>query len=105
MPTPATTAVIPAALRDGDVVGVCAPAGRPPAARLRKGLDRLAERFTLQLGAVAEAALLGEPPTAPPYLAADDRARAAELNTLLADRDVLAIFMARGGYGVTRILP
>jgi muramoyltetrapeptide carboxypeptidase len=104
VPRSATLATIPAALRDGDVVGVCAPAGRPPPARLRKGLDRLAERFTVKLGAVTEAALRGDPPTAPGFLAADDRARGEELNAMLADRDVRAIFMARGGYGAARIL-
>jgi muramoyltetrapeptide carboxypeptidase len=98
-------AIIPAALRDGDVIGVCAPAGRPPAARLRRGLDRLAERFTIKLGPVAAAALRDEPAPEPPFLAADDRARADEFNALLADRDVRAIIMARGGYGAMRILP
>jgi muramoyltetrapeptide carboxypeptidase len=99
------SAVIPAALRDGDVVGVCAPAGRPPTERLRRGLDRLGQRFTVRLGPVAAAALRGDPSSAPPYLAADDRARAGELNALLADPDVRAIFVGRGGYGATRILP
>jgi muramoyltetrapeptide carboxypeptidase len=104
---PRLPAAIPAALRDGDVVGVCAPAGRPPVDRFRRGLDRLSERFELRLGPVAEAALRGDPrPTASPaFLAADDRARAAELNALLADSDVRAVFAARGGYGVMRILP
>jgi len=102
VPRPATT--IPAALRDGDIVGVCTPAGRPPAARFRRGLDRLRERFEVRLGPVAEAALRGDPSDAPPFLAADDRARAEELNALLADPDVRAIFAGRGGYGSTRIL-
>lgn len=101
------SAVIPAALRDGDVIGVCAPAGRPPAERLKRGLDRLAERFSVRLGPLVESALRGEPtpePT-PAYLAADDRARAGELAAMIADRDVRAIIMARGGYGAMRILP
>jgi muramoyltetrapeptide carboxypeptidase len=103
--TDAARAVIPAALRDGDVVGVCAPAGHPPAARLRRGLERLAERFTVRLGPVAEAALRGARGAGPPYLAADDAARAGEWNAMLADRDVRAIFCARGGYGIARLLP
>src|SRR5690349_20333403 len=101
------SAVIPAALRDGDVIGVCAPAGRPPAERLKRGLDRLAERFSVRLGPLVKSALRGEPtpePT-PTYLAADDRARAGELAAMIADRDVRAIIMARGGYGAMRILP
>jgi muramoyltetrapeptide carboxypeptidase len=98
-------AVIPPALRDGDVVGVCAPAGRPPSDRLRRGLDRLAERFTVRLGPVARAALDDAPPYEPRFLAADDRARAGELGAMLGDRDVRAVFCARGGYGAMRILP
>lgn len=38
------------------------------------------------------------------YLAGSDARRADELNQLLADPDVRAIFVARGGYGATRIL-
>jgi muramoyltetrapeptide carboxypeptidase len=100
--------ILPAALRDGDVVGVCTPAGRPPADRLRRGLERLRERFEVRLGPVAQAALDGAPtssPGAPGFLAGSDRARAEELNGLLADPDVRAIFAGRGGYGVSRILP
>ena len=104
MATVEAEAVIPAALRDGDVIGVCAPAGLPQPARLQAGLARLAERFTVRLGKVAEAALRGERSAAPPYLAGDDAARAAEWNAMLADRDVRAIICARGGYGSMRIL-
>lgn len=38
------------------------------------------------------------------YLAASDRTRADEINTLFADKDVQAIFCTRGGYGSPRIL-
>jgi muramoyltetrapeptide carboxypeptidase len=41
----------------------------------------------------------------PSYLAAADAVRAAELNAMLRDRDVRAIMLARGGYGIMRILP
>jgi muramoyltetrapeptide carboxypeptidase len=38
------------------------------------------------------------------YLAGDDQRRADELNAALSDPEIRAIFMARGGYGLTRIL-
>ncbi len=44
-------------------------------------------------------------PSTPSYLAASDETRAAELNAMIADPDVRAILLARGGYGLMRILP
>jgi muramoyltetrapeptide carboxypeptidase len=38
------------------------------------------------------------------YLAGDDATRAAELNTAFADPETSAVWCARGGYGVVRIL-
>ena len=40
-----------------------------------------------------------------PWLAADDRRRAADLTSALADPQVRGIFFARGGYGSARIVP
>ncbi len=39
------------------------------------------------------------------YFPAEDRQRAADLNTMVQDRSVRAIWFARGGYGSARILP
>ncbi|UTA48405.1 LD-carboxypeptidase [Simiduia sp. 21SJ11W-1] len=39
------------------------------------------------------------------YLAGTDQARAADLNSMFADKSVDAIICARGGYGTPRILP
>jgi muramoyltetrapeptide carboxypeptidase len=39
------------------------------------------------------------------YLAGDDQARRADLQRMLDDPDVRAIFCARGGYGSQRLLP
>jgi len=39
------------------------------------------------------------------FLAGDDARRAAELNAALEEPDTRAIIAARGGYGMTRILP
>jgi muramoyltetrapeptide carboxypeptidase len=39
------------------------------------------------------------------YLGGDDKARAADINALFADRDVAAIHPIRGGWGSGRVLP
>lgn len=95
-------AVIPPRVRRGDVIGVCAPAGPIREDRLRAGLARLGDAFRVR---VTPAVTAPRPPGVPAYLAADDDTRAAELTGLLADPDVRAIVLARGGYGLMRILP
>ncbi|HRC55439.1 MAG TPA: LD-carboxypeptidase, partial [Kofleriaceae bacterium] len=89
-------------MRPGDLVGVIAPSGPPLEAPLQRGLAALASTFRVQ---VAKSALAPQPPPHAPYLAADDDTRAAELTAMLKDPDVRAIIMARGGYGLLRILP
>lgn len=88
--------VVPPAVRPGDIVGVCAPAGPVNPGRFHRGLGLLGEHLTLRVpdGVTARTG----------YLAGSDERRAAELAALLADRDVRAIILARGGYGITRIL-
>lgn len=39
------------------------------------------------------------------YLGGDDKARAADINALFADKDVAAIHPIRGGWGSSRVLP
>lgn len=88
--------VAPPALRPGDLIGVCAPSGPVNPDRLARGLAALAPHFRLRPspGVLARTG----------YLAGDDAARAAELTAMIADPDVRAVIMARGGYGLTRIL-
>jgi muramoyltetrapeptide carboxypeptidase len=88
--------VRPPALREGDVIGVCAPAGPVNPARFADGLARLGRHFTLRVPDGIDARR--------GFLAGDDERRAAELSALLADPDVRGIICARGGYGVTRML-
>ena len=75
---------------------MCSPAGPVNPDRLARGLDALAPHFRLKTspGVLARTG----------YLAGDDRQRADELSAMLADPDVRAVIMARGGYGVTRML-
>ena len=98
----ANAPIIPPRVRPGQTIGVIAPSGPPLAAPLQRGLDALASEFRVQ---VAPSALAPTPPPQAPYLAATDAARADELNAMLADPQVRAIVMARGGYGLMRILP
>ena len=90
--------VRPAALREGDCIGLAAPASPFREEALHEGIavlrdmgfrvryePRVFERYR--------------------YLAGHDAERAAELQTLFADPDVKAIFCCRGGYGSQRLLP
>lgn len=89
----------PARLKQGDVVGLVAPAGF------------VADRFGLdELGATVRA--MGLVPKFAPnllerhgYLAGTDESRAGALNAMFRDREVRAIFAVRGGWGCERILP
>ncbi len=97
-----TAAARPPRIERGQTLGILAPAGPVQADRLRRGLDRLGDAFRLR---VAGSVTAPHPPDVPSYLAASDDVRAAELNAMLADPDVRAILLARGGYGLMRILP
>ncbi|HEY4243755.1 MAG TPA: LD-carboxypeptidase [Kofleriaceae bacterium] len=93
--------VIPPRIARGQTLGICAPAGPANPARLAKGLAILGDAFALRL---TDSVTAPRAPDVPPYLAASDDVRAAELSSLLADPDVRAIVLARGGYGLARIL-
>ena len=95
------TAVAPPRIARGQTLGVVAPAGPIKLDKLRRGLARLGDVFQIRL-----ADTLTKPRAAdvPSYLAASDDQRACELTAMLSDPDVRAIVLARGGYGLTRIL-
>ncbi len=96
------SAVIPPRVVRGQTIGIVAPAGPVKLDKLRTGLARLGDAFALRL---APSITAPRAPETPSYLAASDEVRAAELMAMLADPDVRAILLARGGYGLTRILP
>lgn len=96
-------AELPPRIARGQTIGVCAPAGPVLPDRLAAGLTRLSDHFAIKLAP----SLRGDAPSedgVPSYLSASDDRRASELSALLADRDVRAIVLARGGYGIMRIL-
>ncbi|HLU65721.1 MAG TPA: LD-carboxypeptidase [Kofleriaceae bacterium] len=88
--------VVPPRVRAGDTVAIVAPASPVPPDRLRAGLDRLGDRYRLRV-----ADDIGR---ASGFLAGSDSRRAEELDAALRDPDVRAVIMARGGYGVHRLL-
>jgi muramoyltetrapeptide carboxypeptidase len=94
--------VVPPRVARGQTVGIVAPSGPVKLERLRRGLACLGDAFQLR---VADSVTSPPPPGTPSYLSAPDEIRIAELTAMLADPDVRAIIVARGGYGAMRILP
>lgn len=92
------TVVKPAALKAGDLVSVVAPASNLKADYLARGvaeLERLGFRVKHRADILDKAR----------YTAGSDQRRAEELMQAFADPEVKAVWAARGGYGVMRILP
>jgi muramoyltetrapeptide carboxypeptidase len=96
------TAIIPPRIERGQTLGIIAPAGPVKLDRLDAGLAVLGDTFALRL---APSLTAPRTPDVPSYLAASDEVRAAELMAMIEDPDVRAILLARGGYGLMRILP
>jgi muramoyltetrapeptide carboxypeptidase len=92
----------PPRIKRGETLGIVAPAGPIKLDKLHMGLARLGDAFRLRL---ADSLTAPREDNIPSYLAASDETRVRELNAMLADRDVRAILLARGGYGLMRILP
>ena len=88
--------IIPPRLRPGDTVALCAPAGPVPKQQLDAGIAKLRNHYHI----IYHPDLLSRDG----YLAGTDTRRIAEFNAHLANPDVRAIFVARGGYGSMRIL-
>lgn len=95
---PPDLVVRPPALREGDCIGLAAPASPFQLEEFHAGVKVLQDlgfhvHYTPRLFETYR------------YLAGSDAARAAELNTLFADPAIQAIFCCRGGYGSQRLLP
>jgi muramoyltetrapeptide carboxypeptidase len=89
--------VKPKGLRREDAIGVVAPAGPVDRERMERALARVQERgFRIKT--------YGDIYRSRGYLAGDDATRAAELMAAFADPETAAVWCARGGYGVVRIL-
>ena len=84
----------------GDLIGVAAPSGPVDPSRLEAGsalLRSLGYRTRAARNAGLRSGTLG--------LAGSDAERLAGYRDLLLDPEVTAIFLARGGYGLLRLLP
>jgi muramoyltetrapeptide carboxypeptidase len=84
------------ALRPGDPVTVVAPASSFDRASFEAGLQVIAARYRVHY----DPGLLARWR----YLAGSDERRLRELAAALADHDSRAVFCARGGYGMMRLL-
>jgi muramoyltetrapeptide carboxypeptidase len=88
----------PSRVRSGDLVGVVAPSGAVDGERLASGvraLESLGWRVMVGTAALSRRS----------YLAGTDEERRADLQRMIDDPSVRAIFCARGGYGSQRIVP
>jgi muramoyltetrapeptide carboxypeptidase len=86
------------ALKPGDTIAFVAPAGPAELTPIREYASRLEKegyRVTIPDGMAGRKR---------GYLAGTDEERAAELNAMIRDPKVRAIFPVAGGYGLTRIL-
>ena len=90
--------VRPEKLAAGDRVGVVAPAGVVDSEVLEKGLDSLRR---MGLAPVLGKHVLSRHR----FCAGTDSDRAKDLMSMFADKKIKAIFCARGGYGVNRVIP
>ncbi len=89
---------LPPFLEPGDTVGVLAPAGYISYQDLLPGLNYLRESWRLH---VHEGGALTQ--VSGPFAGSDEE-RLADLQSMLDNPDIKAIFAARGGYGCSRII-
>src|SRR5512139_4068624 len=93
-----TSLIRPTRLAAGDKVALISPASPPSGRRLlllgKERLEQLGLRVALGRHALSEYG----------YLAGSDRERLRDLEAAFRDPGVKAIFCARGGYGVGRLL-
>jgi muramoyltetrapeptide carboxypeptidase len=91
------TPLNPKALRRGDEISVVVPAGPVNRERIDRALERLRQRgFRTKTH--------GDIYRSQGYLAGDDETRASELMAAFRDPDTTAVWCARGGYGISRLL-
>jgi muramoyltetrapeptide carboxypeptidase len=89
----------PERLRKGDVIGLVSPASSPtPREKIQQSVQYLEGLgYRVKLGEHVSKAW--------GYLAGTDQERVEDLNSMIRDPEVKAIFALRGGYGTPRILP
>lgn len=88
----------PPTLRAGDTISVIAPAGPVEPSEVQPGIDRLQSMGFKVLPAPHLYERME-------YLAGNDSDRLKDFHSAFGNREVKAIFCARGGYGTLRLLP
>lgn len=89
--------IIPEALKNGDKIGIVAPAGYVSAEQIKSAVKKVEKAGFVPV--VAENILSRNG-----YLSGTDEERVLQLNTFFKRSDIKAIIAARGGYGCSRIL-
>ena len=87
----------PPRLRPGDAIRIIAPAGPVPRPEFESGAALLAARYRLRYDPETLFRSTG-------YLAGPDEVRVEELHAALRDPEARAVVLARGGYGLLRLL-
>lgn len=89
---------IPPYLKRGDNIGIIAPAGFMPFDKMQTCINTLQEwGFKVKTGATTRSISQN-------FFSGSDKERLSDLQQMLDDREVKAIFCARGGYGISRII-
>jgi muramoyltetrapeptide carboxypeptidase len=89
---------LPRAVREPATIGICAPSGRVDEATLALGIARLKD-----LG--HRVVIPGETLHTWRYFAGTDAERLGGFHALVDDPSIDLVMAARGGYGITRLLP
>ena len=90
-------AIIPPYLKQGDPIGMLCPSGYMPFEKAQKCIDTLKQwGFKVQVGKTLVNQFN--------YFSGTDEERLNELQQMLNDENIRAIFCARGGYGLSRII-
>lgn len=89
--------IVPPYLKPGDTIGMICPSGYMPLDKAQKCIDVLQQwGFKVQVGKT-----LGNQNN---YFSGTDEERLHDLQMMLDDENIKAIFCARGGYGLSRII-
>ena len=89
---------MPPYLKKGDTIGLLCPAGYMPIEKAQTCIDVLQEwGYKVQIGATLQT-------TSDNYFSGGDRERLKDLQHMIDDDEIKAVFCARGGYGLGRII-
>ena len=89
---------IPPYLKPGDTIGLVAPAGFMPFEKMQVCIEALQNwGYNLSFGTTTHSESQN-------YFSGTDEERLADLQQMLDDKNIKAIFCARGGYGLSRII-